>query len=239
MEQKNERPVNNDEIIKIIDLNKKFTERKSGEKLVLNNINLSLSAPGIYGFYGPNGAGKTMLFRAISGLIHPSSGEVWVEGELLGRDTSYPRSLGLIIENVGFWPEYSGFDNLRILASIKKIINDDDIRLAIKRVGLDPDSKQGYGKYSLGMKQRLAIAQAIMEKPDLIILDEPTNSLDYDGIEEIRDIIREEKERGATILIASHNREDLENLCSRFFRISDGVLQETTGIEAGYGKKGN
>jgi ABC-2 type transport system ATP-binding protein len=196
------------------------------KKTILSDINLSLESGLVYGFYGRNGSGKSMLFRAIAGLIRPSKGTVSVFDKVLGKDTSFPESMGLVIESVGFWPYYTGFENLKVLASIKNKILDDDIRENIRRVGLEPDDKRTYKKYSLGMKQRLGIAQAIMEKPDLILLDEPTNALDEDGVNLIRNIVKEEQQRGATILIASHNKEDLSLLCNRFYKMSDGKLTE-------------
>lgn len=204
--------------------------KKIKGKTILNNINLSLEEGGIYGFYGENGSGKSMLFRAISGIIKPTSGLVTVFSKTIGQDISFPEDMGLIIETVGFWSFYNGFENLKTLASIKNKIDATHINNTILRVGLNPKNKISYGKYSLGMKQRLGIAQAIMEKPKLIILDEPTNALDYDGIELIRNIIIEEKERGATILVASHNKDDLSLLCDRFFRMKDGTLEETKNI---------
>jgi len=189
---------------------------------VLNNINISLERGKIHGFFGRNGSGKTMLFRAICGLIKPTSGSIYVYGKKLGKEISFPESLGVIIDSVGFWPHYTGFRNLKFLAAIKNIISDDDIRNAIRRVGLDPDDKRAYKKYSMGMKQRLGIAQAIMEKPNLIILDEPTNALDEEGITLIRNILKEEKERGATILIASHNKEDIELLADYKYKVEQG-----------------
>jgi len=165
-----------------------------------------------------------MLFRAICGLIKPTSGTIYVLGKKLGKDISFPESLGIIIESVGFWPHYTGFQNLRFLAAIKNIITDIEIKRAIERVGLDPNDKRPYSKYSLGMKQRLGIAQAIMEKPDLIILDEPTNALDEDGISLIRNILIEEKKRGATILIASHNKDDIELLSDCKFKMEQGCV---------------
>lgn len=197
-------------------------------KTILSNINLTLEKGNIYGFYGHNGSGKSMLFRAVSGLIRPTNGKVVVFGKELGKEISYPESMGLIIESVGFWPYYTGFENLKVLASIKNKISDEDIRENIRRVGLDPDDKRTYKKYSLGMKQRLGIAQAVMEKPDLLLLDEPTNALDEDGVDLIRNIIREEQERGSTVLIASHNKEDLSLLCGSFYKMKDGKLEEGT-----------
>lgn len=196
---------------------------------ILSHITLSLESGGIYGFYGHNGSGKTMLFRAVSGLIHPTSGEVSVFGKKIGVDVSFPESLGIVIESVGFWPYNTGYQNLETLASIRGKIGPEEIKNALARVGLDPADKRPYSKYSLGMKQRLGIAQAVMEKPQLILLDEPTNAIDEDGVEKIHTVIREEQERGATILIASHISEDLRLLCSRFFKMNDGDLKETKG----------
>lgn len=196
------------------------------KKTVLSEINVSLERGKIFGLYGHNGSGKTMLLRAVSGLIYPTKGCVTVFGEKLGERISFPESLGIVIENVGFWPYYTGLVNLRILASIKKKISEEKIRDSIVRVGLDPDDKRVYGKYSLGMKQRLGIAQAVMEKPDLILLDEPTNALDDEGIERAYQIIREENERGATIVIASHDKDVLRSLCSRCYKMANGQLAE-------------
>lgn len=192
--------------------------------LVLDDVCLELRRGGIYGFIGANGSGKTMLFRAISGLIRPSSGSVTVFSERIGEDVSFPKELGIVVETVGFWPEYTGLRNLEMLASIRGSAGGDQIRDAIRRVGLDPDDKRIYKKYSLGMKQRLGIAQAIMEQPQLLILDEPTNALDEDGVQLIRQVVREENERGATVLLASHNREDIDELCDACFRMKDGRL---------------
>lgn len=202
-----------------------YTKKLKG-KTILSNINLTLEAGSVNGFYGRNGSGKSMLFRAVAGLIHPTEGTVRVFGKKIGEEISFPESMGLVIESVGFWPYYTGFENLKRLASIKNIISDGDIRRAIERVGLDPGDKRTYAKYSLGMKQRLGIAQAVMEKPNLILLDEPTNALDENGVEQVRTIIQDETKRGACVLIASHNKEDLALLCTRFFKMDDGRLIE-------------
>lgn len=193
---------------------------------VIDNVSLDLEKGGVYGFHGPNGSGKTMLFRAIAGLVRIDSGEIDVFGEVIGKDSSFPRSLGLVIESVGLWDEYTGFGNLKLLASIKKKASGQDIRAALLRVGLDPDDRRTYKKYSLGMKQRLGIAQAIMEKPDLIILDEPTNALDENGKQLIREIVKEEKRRGATLLIASHDSAELALLCDAQFALYEGKVSE-------------
>jgi ABC-2 type transport system ATP-binding protein len=200
-------------------------------RTILSHINLSLEQGEGYGLYGHNGSGKSMLLRSIAGLIHPTEGTIRVFGKEIGKEISFPESLGLIIESVGFWPYYTGFENLKTLASIKGLISDAEIKHSIKRVGLDPDDKRTYRKYSLGMKQRLGIAQAIMERPDLILLDEPTNALDEDGVELVRTVVREEIDRGATVVIASHNKDDLSLLCSKFFKMNDGILKETEGAQ--------
>jgi len=206
--------------IKVINLHKTIKKIE-----ILNNINLELEKGKIYGFYGRNGSGKSMLFRAISGLIIPTKGDVYVNGKHISKDRSFPESMGLIIENVGFWPWYTGFKCLKLLSSIKNIINNDDIINTLNRVDLDPYSKKTYKQYSLGMKQKLGIAQAIMEKPELIILDEPTNALDVESIDNIRKILNEERERGATILIASHNMDDINMLSDEKFSIDKGILK--------------
>ncbi|OAB36710.1 multidrug ABC transporter ATP-binding protein [Paenibacillus macquariensis subsp. defensor] len=204
-------------IIQLVNVSKIISKQP-----VLNDISLDLSKGQIYAFFGANGSGKSMLFRAICGLIIPTSGEVIVQGKTLHKDCSFPMSIGVIIESPGFWEPYTGIENLKMLASIKNQINEQDIKNAITRVGLNPNDPRPFRKYSLGMKQRLSIAQAIMERPDIIILDEPTNGLDEDGVDLVRALILEEKSRGATILIASHNKEDLELLADHKFRMRDG-----------------
>lgn len=195
-------------------------------RAVLSDVCLELERGGIYGFYGHNGSGKTMLLRAVAGLIVPTEGSVSVFGKQLNEKYAFPENMGLIIENVGFWPDFTGMKNLQLLASVRKKIGDEEIRKTIRRVGLDPEDRRVYKKYSLGMKQRLGLAQAVMEEPELLLLDEPTNGLDDSGIEQFNTIIREEHSRGATILLASHDKEELKLLCGRTFRISDGVVAE-------------
>lgn len=189
---------------------------------ILSDISLCLKSGRIYGFVGRNGSGKTMLFRALSGLMGIDSGSITWGGKILHKDFSVLPSLGIIIENAGLYPNYTGMENLSYLAGLTKKAGREDIKKAILRVGLDPGDKRLYGKYSLGMKQRLAIAQAIMEKPDVIMLDEPTNGLDETGVGEIRNVILEEKERGALILVASHNREDIQILADELYRVENG-----------------
>lgn len=200
-------------------------------KEILKDISLSLEGGNVYGFVGRNGSGKTMLFRALSGLMKVDTGTVSLDGKILHHDFSVLPSLGIVLENAGLYPNMAGFDNLKYLAGMKKLIGEEEIKLALKRVGLDENDKRLYGKYSLGMKQRLAIAQAIMECPDVIMLDEPTNSLDEFGVEEIRKLILEEKERGALILLASHNKEDIHALADELYRIESGRIVKQRGQE--------
>lgn len=193
-------------------------------KVILSNVSLCLKSGNVYGFVGKNGSGKTMLFRALSGLMRIDSGSIVWEEKTLHKDFSVLPSLGIIIENAGLYPNFTGIQNLTYLAKLTKRIGQEEIINAITRVGLNPYDKRLYGKYSLGMKQRLAIAQAIMEKPDIIMLDEPTNALDETGVEEIRKIILEEKERGALILVASHNKEDIQVLADEWYRVENGQV---------------
>ena len=194
------------------------------KKTILKDINYKFENGMVYGLYGANGSGKTMLLRAISGLIVPTSGEVTIDGKILHKDVSFPPSVGIVIENMQLLPRYNAFDNLKILSEVKKVATDEDISNAIKRVGLNSDLK--VKKYSLGMKQRLNIAQAIFEHQDIILLDEPTNALDSDGVELVYNIIREEKERGATIIMATHHKEDLESVCDIILSVEEGKLIE-------------
>ena len=193
---------------------------------ILQDVNLTLEGGTVYGFVGRNGSGKTMLFRALSGLMKLTQGTVSLDGQVLHRDFSVLPSLGIVLEHVGMYPNLTGVENLRYLAGLSRRAGEADIRTAIGRVGLDPDDKRTYRKYSLGMKQRLAIAQAIMEKPDVLMLDEPTNGLDDDGVRKIRDLILEEKARGAIVLLASHNQEDIRILSDHLFRIDQGRLEK-------------
>lgn len=197
-----------------------------GRATVLRDISLSLTSGTVYGFVGRNGSGKTMLFRALSGLIHISSGQIWVNEKILGKDFSVIPNLGITIENVGMYEDLTGFENLRYFAKLNNKIGIPEIKIAINRVGLNSNDKRTYRKYSMGMKQRLAIAQAIMEKPDVIMLDEPTNGLDDDGAGLIHSIIKEEKQRGAIVLLASHSREDIRLLSDKVFRIEAGQIRE-------------
>ncbi len=206
-------------------------QKKINGKKILNDVNLELISGRVYGIVGRNGSGKTMLFRALSGLMKCDAGKVILDGKILFEDFPVLPGIGIILENAGLYPELTGFQNLKYLAGIKKKIKDDDIYASIKRVGLDPDDKRIFRKYSLGMKQRIVIAQAIMEKPDILFLDEPGNALDEEGIKDIRKIIMEEKERGALILIASHNKEDINLLTDEVYTMSNGEISKMEGRE--------
>lgn len=206
-------------MIEVKNVNKTLSSRQ-----VLENINYNFEYGKVYGLCGTNGSGKTMLLRAIAGLIIPDSGEIVIDGKVLHKDISFPPNVGLVIENMTLLPGYNAFDNLKLLSEIKKTATDEDIKSAIKRVGLKSDLK--VKKYSLGMKQRLNIAQAIFEKQNIILLDEPTNALDGDGVKLIYNIIREEKERGALIIIATHHEEDLKEVCDTILVMSEGRLRE-------------
>lgn len=200
---------------------------------VIQDISMNLKSGVIYGFKGINGSGKTMLMRLICGLIRPTEGEIRINGKTLGKDLSFPESIGVFLENPAFLDSYSGFQNLKILAFIKAVATDEDIRATLSRVGLSPNDKKKYRKYSLGMKQRLGIAAAIMEKPDIVILDEPTNSLDADGVTLVKQIVQEEKARGALVILSCHDGELLKGLSDEIFLLESGHLVEhTVGDEA-------
>ena len=191
---------------------------------VIKDISMELQSGAVYGFKGINGSGKTLWIRLISGLIPPSQREISMNGKILGKDISFPNSIGVFLENPAFLDAYSGFNNLKLLASIKSVASDDDIRNTLLRVGLDPDSNKKYKKYSLGMKQRLGIAAAIMEKPEIVILDEPTNSLDEDGVDLVKHIVRNEKERGALVIVSCHDEEILKGMSDEVFLLEQGRL---------------
>lgn len=206
-------------VVRLEDYCKSF---KSAE--VLKNINLTLESGKVIGLKGKNGSGKTMLMRAISGLILQTSGKVYINDKELGRHISFPPSIGILIENPSFISNYTGFKNLKILASIQNRISDDEIRDAIRKVGLDPDDKRTFKKYSLGMKQRLGIAAAIMERPDIVILDEPINALDEAGAGLIKGLLDELKANGSLIIIACHDTEELNYLSDEIYEIYDGEI---------------
>lgn len=191
---------------------------------ILNNVSYNFEYGKIYGIYGHNGSGKTMLLRAIAGLLVPDSGSVVIDGKVLHKDMSFPPSIDIVIENMNLLPQYNAFDNLKILGKIKKTATDEDITTALERVGLKSDLK--VKKFSLGMKQRLNIAQAVFEKQKIILLDEPTNALDNDGVQLIYKLLKEEKERGALVVITTHHKEDLEEICDVVLKMTEGELHE-------------
>ena len=202
---------------------KNLTKKIRGT-VILDDINLELTGGKVYGVSGKNGCGKTMLMRSICGLIKPTSGEVVINEKVLGKDMSFPESLGALIENPAFLGGYTGFDNLRILADIKGGTSDEQIKESLTKVGLDPDDKRKYRKYSLGMKQKLGIACAIMENPDVVILDEPINAIDEKGVKLIEEVLNELREQGKIILIACHDKEELELLADEIFYMEEGKM---------------
>lgn len=194
------------------------------DQVVLKNVSISFEKGQIHGIVGRNGSGKTVLFKCICGLMHPEEGVILVNGKRVGRDVDMPEDIGAIIEAPGFLPNYSGYKNLRFLANIRRKIGKEEILNVLKTVGLDPESRKHVGKYSLGMRQRLGIAQAIMEDPEILILDEPMNGLDNAGVQDIRALLLELKAQGKTILLASHNHEDIAALCDTVHEMDGGVL---------------
>ena len=207
--------------IEITSLNLTLTKTE-----ILKNINLTFEKGKIHGLIGRNGSGKTMLMKCICGFVKPTSGEIKVNGEIVGKDCDFPKNMGIIIETPGFIPYYSGYKNLKLLADLNKKADKDKIRDTMKKVGLDPDLKRHVRKYSLGMRQRLGLAQAIMEDPEILILDEPFNGLDKDGVKDMRTYLLDLKEQGKTILIASHNSEDISVLCDTVQELDKGIIVE-------------
>ena len=195
------------------------------DQVVLKNVSISFEKGQIHGIVGRNGSGKTVLFKCICGLMHPEEGVILVNGKRVGRDVDMTEDIGAIIEAPGFLPNYSGYKNLRFLANIRRKIGKEEILNVLKTVGLDPESRKHVGKYSLGMRQRLGIAQAIMEDPEILILDEPMNGLDNAGVQDIRALLLELKAQGKTILLASHNHEDIAALCDTVHEMDGGVLE--------------
>ncbi len=195
-----------------------------GQERVLKSVSRDFETGRIHGIVGNNGSGKTVLMKCICGFLLPTEGKVIVDGQQVGKDVDFPKDLGIIIETPGFLPNLTGVKNLEILASLNKKIGLSEIADAIRRVGLDPMMKKPVGKYSLGMRQRLGIAQAIMEDPSLLILDEPLNGLDKHGVREMRDLIKSLKEDGKTILLASHNQGDIDELCDTVCEMDAGNM---------------
>lgn len=192
--------------------------------MVIDCVSAEFSSGKVYGLQGINGSGKTMLMRLISGLIYPTEGRIVIDGKILGKEIAFPESIGILIENPAFLDNYSGFANLKLLASIQNKIDDKQIYKTLERVGLEPDSRKKYKKYSLGMKQKLGIAGAVMEKPELLILDEPANALDKEGIERLKKIVQEEKERGVLIILSCHDSALLEAMADVIYSMENGRL---------------
>ena len=209
------------DIIKIENATKVIKDRA-----VLDGISLELPRGGVYGFMGINGSGKTMLFRAVAGLIHLSSGSVSVFGRRIGKDCDFPPNLGLSLDSTGFWEDQSALWNLAFLASIRGEVGEPAARDALRRVGLDPDDTRKVSAFSMGMRQRLSIAQAVMERPELLILDEPTNALDVDGIGMVARRIHEERARGCTVLVSCHNEPQVETLFDGTYHLYEGRLAD-------------
>jgi len=203
--------------------------KKIGKNTILNDISFSISNKKITGFKGINGSGKTMIMRMIAGLMYADSGTVTIDGSILGKSIAFPPSIGILLENPSFLNSYSGYDNLRIIADIRNVINEKRIQEVMKIVGLETNGNKKYSKFSLGMKQRLGIALAIMEYPSILILDEPTNALDESGVEMLKKIIISEKERGATVIISSHDSFFLENVSDRIIEIKGGRICKLEG----------
>ncbi len=191
---------------------------------VIDGISLQMQSPKIVGFKGINGSGKTMLMRLICGLIKPTEGTISINDKVLHSDLSFPESIGILIENPAFLDGYSGFNNLKMLASIKNKVTDEQIRDMISAVGLNPDDKKHYKKYSLGMKQRLGIACALMESPDIIILDEPTNALDSNGIQMVKNLIKQKRDEGALVIISCHDLDILKELSEEIYVLEVGKV---------------
>lgn len=205
--------------IKVKNLSKKLSNN-----IVLDDINIDLCSGKIYGFVGKNGSGKTMLMRAICGLILPTSGCVEIDGKVIGKDMSFPESVGALIENPGFISSYSGFKNLKTLAQIKNEISDDDIIYILEQVGLDPYNKKSFRKYSLGMKQKLGIAGAMMENPKLLILDEPFNGLDEESVDKVRQLIMERRGKDSLTIISCHDSDEIDKICDEIITIKLGKI---------------
>lgn len=210
-------------MVEVVNAVKRFRETTA-----LNKVSVRFKTGLVHGMIGRNGSGKTVLFKCICGFMQLTSGSILVNGQPVRPAAA--QDIGIIIEDPGFVNSLSGYKNLKMLASIRRVITDNDIRDSLRRVGLDPDNKKSVSKYSLGMRHRLAIAQAIMERPKLLILDEPMNGLDKQGVLEIRELLRELNREGATIIMSSHYAEDIEALCDTVHEMDGGVLSQVRGI---------
>lgn len=200
--------------------------KKFKEDAVLHDIDVSMEQGKVYGFAGNNGSGKTVLMKCICGFLPVSEGSIRVNGKVIGKEIDFPESIGVIIETPGFLTNLTGIRNLEILAALKGKAGRKEIESAIRKAGLDPGLKKSVSKYSLGMRQRLGIAQAIMEDPEFLILDEPFNGLDKHGVADIRNLLLDLKKHGKTIILASHNSEDIRILCDKVFEMDGGRMRE-------------
>lgn len=200
--------------------------KKFGEEWALKEVSVQLERGKIYGIVGNNGSGKTVFMKCICGLLPVTSGRIWVGGKEIGKEIDFPESLGVIIETPGFLAGLTGRKNLEILADLRKRTDRTGIEEVMRKVGLSPDMKKQVSKYSLGMRQRLGIAQAIMENPEFLVLDEPFNGLDHRGVEEIRKLLKDLKEEGKTMILASHNAEDINILCDEVYEMDAGNLKK-------------
>lgn len=209
------------EIIKVENVSLKIKK-----DVILDKINVNFEKGKIHGLIGRNGSGKTMLMKCICGFVKVTSGQVIVDNKIIGKDCDFPDNIGVIIETPGFIPYYGGFRNLKLLAKINNKITDNDIKKAMESVGLNPNLKRAVGKYSLGMRQRLGLAQAIMENPEILILDEPMNGLDKEGVEDMRKYLIELRNQGKTIILASHSSEDISVLCDTVNEMDKGKIKK-------------
>lgn len=198
--------------------------KKIKKEILLDDISIEFQGGRVYGLQGKNGSGKTMLMRAICGLITLSDGEIDIDGEILYKDISFPRSVGALLENPSFLNGYTGLKNLQLLADIQGKVKEKELKEWLRKVGLDADDKRVYRKYSLGMKQKLGIAAAVMGSPDLVILDEPINAIDEAGVEKVRKILGELKDKGSLIIVACHDSEELTLLSDEIIKISKGRI---------------
>lgn len=208
-------------IVEVKNISKTFKKQ-----CIFHAVSFSLEKGKAYGFIGHNGCGKSILFKILSGFLSPDSGEIKVFGQTLGKEIDFPKNTGIMIETPHFLEDYSGLKNLRYLAAIQNKINDATIKSILEKVGLNPESRQPVKKYSLGMKQKLGIAQAIMEDPDLLILDEPFNGLDKTSVREIRTLLLELKNKGVTILLTSHMSKDIELICDEVLEFNNNKLEK-------------
>lgn len=209
------------EMIRVENVNLKIEKNT-----ILNNVTMQVNKGEIVALIGRNGSGKTMLMKCICGFVKTTSGSIFVNEKKVGKEIDFPEKMGVIIETPGFISQYSGMKNLWLLAKLNSTLTKNEIASTMELVGLNPKLKRHVGKYSLGMRQRLGIAQAIMENPDILILDEPMNGLDYQGVEDVRKLLLNLKEQGKTILIASHNTEDIAVLCDHVWEMKSGEIKQ-------------